>query len=81
MSQYTSQYPKIRVDGAFKAYFEAFYRLSDTPDAHEAYTNAFTEDATLIMASKKAQGRSGKGNHVPRIVSQSPKCSSTVLVD
>ena len=64
MSQYTSQYPRIPVDSVIKAYFEEFYKLSDTPDAHEAYTNAFTEDATLIMASKKAQGRSGNWTYV-----------------
>lgn len=60
MSQYTSQYPDVPVDPAIKKYFEEFYKTSDTPGADEKYTNSFTEDATLIMASKTVKGRPGK---------------------
>ena len=61
MSQYTSQFPDIPVDPALKAYFEEFYKTSDTPEAHEKYAESFTEDATLVMASKTVKGRSGTG--------------------
>jgi len=55
---YSSQYPPgIQVDDGIKQYFEEFYKTSDTPDAHEKYADSFTEDATLVMASKKAVGR------------------------
>lgn len=60
MSSYASQYPAgDKFDPEFKAFFENFYQTSDTPDAHEKYSKQFTQDATLIMASKKAQGREG----------------------
>ncbi|KAI5242282.1 hypothetical protein E4T47_03306 [Aureobasidium subglaciale] len=58
MSSYTSEYPAgDKFDPAYKAFFESFYETSDTPDAHEKYSKQFTQDATLIMASKKVQGR------------------------
>ncbi|KER00749.1 hypothetical protein AUEXF2481DRAFT_645 [Aureobasidium subglaciale EXF-2481] len=58
MSSYTSEYPADdEFDPAYKAFFESFYETSDTPDAHERYSKQFTQDATLIMASKKVQGR------------------------
>lgn len=59
MSQYTSQYPDVPVDSTLKKYFEEFYKTSDTPGADEQYANSFTEDATLIMASKTVKGKSG----------------------
>ncbi|KAI5210264.1 hypothetical protein E4T38_02040 [Aureobasidium subglaciale] len=60
MSSYTSEYPADdEFDPAYKAFFESFYETSDTPDAHERYSKQFTQDATLIMASKKVQGREG----------------------
>ncbi|MCJ1369412.1 hypothetical protein MMC20_000623 [Loxospora ochrophaea] len=40
-----------------QAFFTEFYKTSDTPDAHEKYADAFTEDATFILASKTAKGR------------------------
>ncbi|THX08699.1 hypothetical protein D6D18_01565 [Aureobasidium pullulans] len=58
MSSYASEYPAgDKFDPEYKAFFEQFYETSDTPSAHEKYSNQFTQDATLIMASKKAQGR------------------------
>lgn len=58
---YASEYPPgDKFDPEYKAFFERFYQTSDTPDVHEEYSKQFTEDATLIMASKKAQGRNGK---------------------
>ncbi|KAK7184972.1 hypothetical protein DPSP01_002800 [Paraphaeosphaeria sporulosa] len=56
MSSYTSEYPSIPFEPAFKKFFEDFYATSDNPDAHDAYVQFFTKDAALIMASKKAQG-------------------------
>lgn len=60
MSSYTSEYPSIPFDPAFKQFFEDFYAASDNPNAHDAYVQFYTKDATLIMASKKAQGSEGK---------------------
>ncbi|KAJ4993638.1 fungal specific transcription factor [Stagonosporopsis vannaccii] len=56
MSAYASEYPPVDFDAAYKKFFEEFYATSDTPDAHEKYIENFTKDATLIMASKKANG-------------------------
>ncbi|KAH7070441.1 hypothetical protein BKA63DRAFT_77185 [Paraphoma chrysanthemicola] len=53
---YASEYPKLDLDPDFKSFFEDFYATSDTPDAHEHYVKYFTDDATLIMASKKVKG-------------------------
>jgi hypothetical protein len=59
MSAYTSEYPSVEFDGDFKKFFEEFYAVSDTPDAHEKYVENFTKDATLVMASKRVQGSDG----------------------
>jgi len=60
MSQYETSVPE---DGSLKAgiasFFEAFYAISDTADAHEQYADHFTSDAKLIMASKETSGRQG----------------------
>ncbi|KAM3419159.1 hypothetical protein BST61_g5103 [Cercospora zeina] len=58
MSQYSASIPS---DGTVKpeiqSFFESFYAISDTPDAHERYADQFTPDGILIMASNKVQGR------------------------
>jgi len=55
---YKSEYPAgVQVDDGIKAFFEEFYKTSDTPEAHEKYADSFTENATLVMASKKAVGK------------------------
>lgn len=59
MKMYTSEYPSNAFDPAFKRFFEDFYAISDNPDANNEYVESFTSDATLIMASKKAQGSEG----------------------
>lgn len=60
MSLYASDYPRdVQFDAEFKAFFENFYKLSDTPGANEEYAAQFTENATLIMASNKVVGRDG----------------------
>lgn len=60
MSVYASTYPtSTPFDPAYKQFFEDFYAVSDTPDAHEKYVDQYTQDAVLIMASKKVQGRDG----------------------
>lgn len=65
MSQYTASTPG---DGAVKpeiqAYFEKFYEISDTPDAHKIYSEQFTKDAKLIMGPNEANGRDGKSRCV-----------------
>jgi hypothetical protein len=60
MSSYTPEYPSGNdFDSEYKTFFERFYKTSDTPGAHEEYSKQFTQDATLIMASRKVQGRQG----------------------
>lgn len=46
----------ISVDPRAVAFFDTFYKTSDTPTAHEQYAKSFLPDATLIMASKKVAG-------------------------
>lgn len=54
---YKSTYPPYtKVDSGIVQFFEDFYKLSDTPDAHDEYVDQFTKDATLVMASKKGVG-------------------------
>lgn len=60
MASYTSEYPGFQFDPAYKKFFEDFYALSDTPGSHDKYADSYTEDATLIMASKKGKGREGE---------------------
>jgi len=58
MSSYTSSWPTdSQQDPAVAKFFEQFYKISDTPDGHETYANQFTRNATLVMVSKKAEGR------------------------
>ena len=59
MTHYTSEYPNFEVDAGIKKFFENFYIISDTPDAHETYAEQFTKDGTLILASKEVKGRDG----------------------
>jgi hypothetical protein len=57
---YASEYPpNVSAADGIKPFLEGFYKTSDTPDADEEYADSFTEDATLVMASKKAVGREG----------------------
>ncbi|KAK3616363.1 hypothetical protein LTR56_026005 [Elasticomyces elasticus] len=58
MSQYSAEVPNDElVKPEIKSYYENFYAVSDTPDAHEKYASLFTKDARLIMASKGVSGR------------------------
>ncbi|EPE36775.1 NTF2-like protein [Glarea lozoyensis ATCC 20868] len=57
MSNYTSTYPTdTKVDPGIKTFFEEFYKISDTPNAHDLYAQQFTKDAVLVMASKRCEG-------------------------
>ncbi|TKA70184.1 hypothetical protein B0A49_02719 [Cryomyces minteri] len=57
MSSYTFDLPSgVQFDAALKEFFEEFYAISDTPDAHEKYAQSFTKDAKVIMASKHVHG-------------------------
>jgi hypothetical protein len=60
MSAYTSEYPSVEFDAAYRDFFEEFYSISDTPDAHDKYVELFTKDAIVVMASKRVQGSDGK---------------------
>ena len=61
MSQYAAAVPQNAVvRPEIKHYFESFYAISDTPDAHEKYSQQFTKNAKLIMASNEANGRDGR---------------------
>jgi len=53
---YASSYPSTTFNPAFVQFFESFYKITDTPDAHSTYVDQFTSDATLIMASKSCKG-------------------------
>jgi hypothetical protein len=41
------------------SFLSDFYRVSDSPDAHDDYVNFFTQDASFVMASKQARGHDG----------------------
>jgi len=57
---YKSEYPAgVEIHAGIKTFFEEFYKLSDTPEAHEQYANSFTKDATVVMGIKKVVGRPG----------------------
>lgn len=60
MSQYQATLPSDNsVKPETAKYFETFYKISDTPDAHDRYTEQFTKDATLIMATSVSKGSDG----------------------
>ncbi|KAL9075313.1 MAG: hypothetical protein Q9161_001690 [Pseudevernia consocians] len=57
MDRYKSSYPSTpQVPPSLRHFFETFYRISDTPGAHEEYVESFTRDGVVIMASAKAEG-------------------------
>ncbi|KAI9154747.1 hypothetical protein HJFPF1_07304 [Paramyrothecium foliicola] len=39
-----------------KEFLTEFYRLSDTPEEHEAWINSFTSDAFIQIGAQKAEG-------------------------
>ncbi|GJN71358.1 hypothetical protein PLIIFM63780_006310 [Purpureocillium lilacinum] len=55
---YKAEYPAgTSVDPGIVQFFEEFYAISDVPGEHDRYVDMLTDDATFIMASKKARGR------------------------
>lgn len=40
-------------------FFQSFYQISDTADAHTKYLSYFTKDATFIIAAKRSNGHDG----------------------
>lgn len=59
-SQYVAAVPsEDLVRPEIQAYFQNFYQISDTPEAHQEYSEQFTDNARLIMASNEANGREG----------------------
>lgn len=59
MRQYQAEISGNLVKPEIQKYFESFYEISDTPDAHQKYSEQFTKNAKLIMASNEANGRDG----------------------
>ena len=58
---YQSSYPsEVSVEPEIVQFFQNFYKVSDTPDVIDEYVDLFTENATLVLASKKASGHQGK---------------------
>lgn len=61
MSQYTASVPSDgQVKPEIKEFFERFYQISDNPEAHEEYSNQFTNNGKLIMGPNESNGRSGE---------------------
>ena len=70
MGSYTASTPgDDQVKPDITKYFEKFYEVSDTPDAHEKYSEQYTKNAKLIMGPIEVNGRDGKCN---RNTAQSP---------
>ena len=64
MSQYTASIPSDgQVKPEIQNFFERFYEVSDTPDAHQKYSELFTKNARLIMGPAESNGRSGNLSH------------------
>lgn len=57
MCPHPAEYPELEINPAIKGFFKEFYDLSDDPQAHDAYTDSFTDDATLIMGSKSTKNK------------------------
>lgn len=61
MDRYESSYPSTpHVPPSLRHFFETFYRVSDTPEAHDEYVECFTNDGVVIMASARAEGSDGE---------------------
>jgi hypothetical protein len=80
-SQYTSEYPPLDLDPDFKSFFQAFYKVSDTPSAHEAYVDFFTKDAIVIMASKRVEGSERSSAFLIPVPTPLPPVSLTAIPD
>ena len=60
MEQYQASIPSDdQVNPEIQKYFETFYQVSDTPDAHGKYSEQFTKNAKLIMGPNESNGRPG----------------------
>ncbi|WPG98398.1 Hypothetical protein R9X50_00118800 [Acrodontium crateriforme] len=66
MSQYKAQ-ANGAIKPAIQQFFESFYAISDTPDDHEKYSQQFTKNAKLIIASNEANGREGTGSEIMKM--------------
>jgi len=74
MSQYRADVPASNlVKPEIRDYYEHFYAVSDTPDAHQKYAELYTKNAKLIMASNEANGRDGtqRCGNSPHVVEDS----------
>lgn len=55
---YKASYPpNLHVDPGIVSFLEKFYEVSDTPPAHEAYADSFTNDATFQIGIKQVNGK------------------------
>ena len=60
MSQYVASIPDDgQVKPEIRSFFEKFFEISDTPDAHEKYSEQFTKNGELIMGPNETNGRDG----------------------
>lgn len=59
MGQYQAEVAGDLVKPEIQKFFDSFYQISDTPDVHQKYSEQFTKDAKLIMASNEANSRAG----------------------
>ncbi|CAF9940339.1 MAG: hypothetical protein ALECFALPRED_008524 [Alectoria fallacina] len=60
MDQYKSSYLSTpEVPSSLRQFFETFYKISDTPEAHDKYVDCFTKDAVIIMARGNVEGCDG----------------------
>jgi hypothetical protein len=47
------------LDPRIVPFFENFYKVSDTPEAHDAYVASFLPDADFVMGTKATRGAEG----------------------
>lgn len=64
-TSYKIDYAAVPFDESYKTFFENFYRISDDAGANDEYVKQFTDDATLVIASKRASGRAGRHIELP----------------
>ena len=63
-ASYSFPKPANPEDASIYDFLESFYRVSDTPDAHDTYTAQFAPDAVFALGSRKNQGASGMSCHL-----------------
>lgn len=49
--------PSTTLDPGIVKFLENFYKVSDTPSAHDAYADSFADDATFQIGIKQVKGK------------------------